>query len=92
MTVVVSRAGLVVPHSVRRKAGIKAGDKVEFKVAGGVINIVPKHSEADDVLTPEESALVKKSEREMRRGKYLTLAQLRHDVDRPRSPGSRKAT
>jgi len=39
----------------------------------------------DDLLTPEESALVKKAEREMRQGKYVSLEQLRHDLDRPRS-------
>lgn len=92
MTVVVSKAELVVPRSVRRKAGIKSGDKVEFTVSGGVINIVPKTSTADDVLCSEESALVKKAEREMRQGKYVTLGQLRHDLDSPRSRRSRKAT
>lgn len=93
MTVVVtSTTELVVPRSVRRKAGIKAGDRVEFKVSRGVINIIPskQSSIADDTLTPEESALVKKAEREMRQGKYVTLAQLRHDLDRPRSRRSRK--
>jgi hypothetical protein len=40
--------------------------------------------EPDDMLTTEESALVKKAEGEMRQGKFVTLAQLRHDLDRPR--------
>jgi hypothetical protein len=44
----------------------------------------------DDVLSPEESALVKKAEREMQEGEYVTLAQLHHALDRKRSPGSRK--
>ena len=44
----------------------------------------------DDVLTPEESALAKKAEREMRQGGYVALAQLRHDLDRPRPERSRK--
>jgi len=35
----------------------------------------------DDVLTPEENALVKKAEREMRQGKFVTFAQLRHDLE-----------
>jgi hypothetical protein len=42
----------------------------------------------DDILTPGESALVKKAEREMRQGKFVTLAQLRHDLDR--SPSRRR--
>jgi bifunctional DNA-binding transcriptional regulator/antitoxin component of YhaV-PrlF toxin-antitoxin module len=37
---------------VRRRAGIKTGDRVEFKVSGGVINIVPKLPSADDEYTP----------------------------------------
>ena len=49
MTVVItSKDELIVPRSVRRRAGIKTGDRVEFKVSGGVINIVPKLPSADD--------------------------------------------
>ena len=33
---------LVVPHSVRRRAGIKNGDQLQFRVSGGVITIAPK--------------------------------------------------
>jgi len=39
---------------VRRRAGIKAGDRLEFKVSGGVINIVPKLPSADDDYTPRQ--------------------------------------
>lgn len=35
------------PQSVRRKAGFKPGDRVEFKVSDKTITIVPK-------LTPDE--------------------------------------
>jgi AbrB family looped-hinge helix DNA binding protein len=35
---------IIVPKSIRRKAGIKAGDRVEFSVEGRVINITPKLS------------------------------------------------
>jgi AbrB family looped-hinge helix DNA binding protein len=44
MTVTVNnKKPLVVPLAVRRKAGLRSGDKIEFKVAaGGVIHIVPK--------------------------------------------------
>ena len=51
MTVVVtSNNELVVPKSVRRKAGIRTGDKVRFTVSGRVISIVP----SDDEYTPAE--------------------------------------
>lgn len=36
----------------------------------------------DDVLTPEEGALLKKAEREMKQGKFVTLAELHHDLER----------
>jgi bifunctional DNA-binding transcriptional regulator/antitoxin component of YhaV-PrlF toxin-antitoxin module len=36
-----------VPRSIRRKAGIRPGDRVEFSVSGRVIKIAPK-------LTPDE--------------------------------------
>ncbi len=55
MTVVVtSKDELVVPRSVRRKAGIKAGDAVEFKVSGRVISILPKSPSGDDEYTPAQ--------------------------------------
>ena len=38
---------ITVPKSIRRKAGMKPGDQVEFSVSGRVINITPK-------LSPDE--------------------------------------
>lgn len=51
-------AGLVVPQAVRRKAGIKEGDVLEFKVSGGIINIIPKLPSADDEYTPAQRRAV----------------------------------
>ena len=43
MTVTVSnKEPLVVPLSVRRRAGFKGGQELEFKVSGGVITILRK--------------------------------------------------
>jgi len=54
MTVIVkSGAPLVVPPVVRRRAGLKNGQELEFKVSGGVITILPKLP-TDDQYTPEE--------------------------------------
>ena len=59
MTVVVNnKTGLLVPSSVRRRAGIKDGDKVEFRVSGGVINIIPKVPPADDESTSTQRRLI----------------------------------
>ena len=47
-TIAGNRDDLIVPKSVRRRAGLKRGDQVEFKVSGKVITIVPKLPSADD--------------------------------------------
>ena len=53
-----SKTPLTVPDGVRRRAGLKSGDKVEFKVSGGVITILPKCPSADDEYTPEQRRIV----------------------------------
>jgi len=62
MTVVVtSKKELVVPKSVRRKAGLKDGDAVEFKVSGRIISIFPKAPVApskDDGYTPAQRRVI----------------------------------
>jgi len=59
MTVTVkSKMPLVVPMAVRRKAGLKSGQEIEFKVSGGVISIYPKVPPADDEYTPEQRRIV----------------------------------
>ena len=55
MTVTVkNKTALTVPPQVRRQAGIKAGDRVEFRVSGGIINIIPQLPSADEELTPAQ--------------------------------------
>jgi hypothetical protein len=44
----------------------------------------------DDVLTREEGALVSKARREIRQGKYVSLAQLEHNLARKRPARRRK--
>ena len=52
MTIIVKeRDPLVVPLNIRRRAGIKAGDRLEFKAARGIITIV---SQAQ--ITSDETA------------------------------------
>ncbi len=72
MGVVVStKSELVVPRSVRRRAGLKSGQKVEFKVSGGVINIVPKLPVADDEYTPAQRRMIDARLRKARKGPYF---------------------
>ena len=49
---------LVVPSSVQREAGIKAGDRLEFKVSGGMIDIIPKRLTPDDKYTREQRRII----------------------------------
>ena len=71
MTVTVkSKAQLVVPPSVRRQAGIKAGDRLEFKVSGGIINIIPELPSADDEYTPEQRRVIDARLKGARKGPY----------------------
>ena len=59
MTITVkNEADLVVPPSVRRKAGIKAGDQLEIKASRGVITIVTKPGSTADEYTPEQRRLI----------------------------------
>jgi AbrB family looped-hinge helix DNA binding protein len=59
MTVTVkNKTPLVVPPAVRRRAGLKSGDELEFKVSGRVITIVPKLQSAHDEYTPAQRRVV----------------------------------
>jgi AbrB family looped-hinge helix DNA binding protein len=57
-TVVQNKKPIIVPDSLRRKAGIKAGDQLEFFLSGGIISIVPKPSSADDEYTPAQRRII----------------------------------
>ena len=71
MTVTVkSKTHLTVPSQVQRRAGIKTGDRVEFKVSGGIINIIPKLPSADDEYTPEQRRIVDARLAEAEKGPY----------------------
>jgi len=71
MGVVVSnKSELVVPRSVRRRAGLKSGQKVEFKVSGGVINIVPELPVAHDEYTRNQRRMIDARLRQARKGPY----------------------
>jgi len=84
------RRQVVIPRDILETLNIREGDFVAFAKRKNGVLIQPRRVvDPDDILTPEESALVKKAEREMRQGKFVTLAQLRHALDRPH-PRSRK--
>jgi AbrB family looped-hinge helix DNA binding protein len=66
MTVTVrSKTGLVVPPSVRRQAGIKPGDRLEFKVSRGVIIISTKSNNLEEEYTSSQRRMI---DREIAKG------------------------
>jgi AbrB family looped-hinge helix DNA binding protein len=69
-TVVKKKSPIMVPESLRRRAGIKAGDRLEFRFSGGIINIIPKLPSADDEYTPEQRRTIDAGIAEARKGPY----------------------
>ena len=69
-TVVKKKTPIVVPEPLRRQAGIKVGDRLEFKVSGGVITIVPELPSADDEYTPAQRRAVDAQLEEAAKGPY----------------------
>ena len=53
-----NKTPLVVPASVRRKAGFKSGQEIEFRASGGVITILPRLQNADDEYTTEQRLVI----------------------------------
>jgi predicted transcriptional regulator len=88
-TIVKGNAELVVPRSIRRLAGIKAGDQLEFKASSRSITITavePTYSP-----TKTEAAAIRKGEAEIARGEFVTLSELLHDLDHPGRKSGAKA-
>ena len=64
------RRQVVIPKDICDALGLSVGDYVEVNRVKGTVVIKPKKLvDADDVLSPEEEALVKKGEAELRQGK-----------------------
>jgi AbrB family looped-hinge helix DNA binding protein len=49
---------ITVPKSIRQKAGIKPGDRFEFRVSGGVIAIIPKVQPGDEYTVERISQII----------------------------------
>jgi bifunctional DNA-binding transcriptional regulator/antitoxin component of YhaV-PrlF toxin-antitoxin module len=79
---------LVVPSSLRRQAGIKTGDRLEFKVSPGTITITA--SQPAYIPTKAELAAIRKGEAAIDSGDYVTLTELSDDLDRNRRKASAK--
>jgi len=69
-TVVKKKTPIVVPESMRRRAGIKPGDRLEFRVSGGIINIIPQSPSADDDYTRAQRRQINAEIAEAQKGPY----------------------
>src|SRR5579864_4611459 len=69
-TVVKKKGPIVVPKSLLRRAGIKVGDRLEFHLSGGIINIIPELPSADDEDTPAQRRAIDAQLKEAAKGPY----------------------
>jgi bifunctional DNA-binding transcriptional regulator/antitoxin component of YhaV-PrlF toxin-antitoxin module len=69
-TIVKKKGPIVVPESLLRRAGIKAGDRLEFHLSGGIISIIPELPSADDEYTPAQRRVIDAQLREAAKGPY----------------------
>jgi AbrB family looped-hinge helix DNA binding protein len=84
------RRQVVIPREIFEKLRMRTGDVVAFTAEKDGILVKPKHPDPDDVLNAIESTLVLKARREMRQGKYVSLAELENALAHQRSPRRRK--
>ena len=83
MTVTVKdKTPLTIPDEVRRRAGLKPGDKVEFKPFHGGIAVLTKRRAAGSAerLTQEEAKKLRHAMRQAREGKTTPWSQVRHEL------------
>jgi len=92
---------LVVPPTVQRQAGIKAGDRVQFRVARGVITILatPQPAADKEEYSPDQRRAVKaqlaESLEDVRAGRvygpFATMAELERSLRRTAPESAAKA-
>jgi bifunctional DNA-binding transcriptional regulator/antitoxin component of YhaV-PrlF toxin-antitoxin module len=54
---------IVVPEAVRRKAGLRRGEQVEFRVSGRAITIVPMEASREDYPMETVLRIIKEAKR-----------------------------
>jgi bifunctional DNA-binding transcriptional regulator/antitoxin component of YhaV-PrlF toxin-antitoxin module len=78
-----NKTPLTVPDAVRRRAGFKPGDQVEFKVSRGTVTILTRRLVAhdrDDTLTTEEAKKVRHALKQVREGKVARWPQVKYEL------------
>jgi AbrB family looped-hinge helix DNA binding protein len=96
MTVILKpKAEITVPKSIRRKAGIKPGDRVEFSVSGRVINIIPKRSPDElqderEIQDPKVPEHIRKSHADYLAGRSRPAKEFLAELRAEASPRAKK--
>lgn len=72
---------MVVPPSVQRLAGIRNGDRLEFKVSARTITIVPA-KRSTEKLTKSEWAAIRKGQAAISRAESVSLDDFLDGLDR----------
>lgn len=76
------RRQVVIPKEICDGLGLEIGDFVEVERVKGMVVVKPKKLvDAEDVLTPEEETIVRRGERQLKRGQTKSWRQLRHEMD-----------
>ena len=81
---------LVVPPSVQRQAGLKNGDRLEFKVARHTITITAVEATTYQP-TKAEWAAIRKGEAAIARNQHVSLTGFLHGLDPHRRKAGTKA-
>ena len=77
------RRQVVIPKEIFDALRLRTGDFVEVTQVKRTVVIKPKKLvDAEDVLTPEEEAIVRKGERQLRQGKSKPWSQIKHELAR----------
>lgn len=77
------RRQVVIPKDICEALGLETGNFVEVTRVNSTVVIKPKKLvDAEDVLTPEEKAIVRKGERQLREGKSRSWSQIKHGLAR----------
>ncbi len=75
------RRQLVIPKAICEALGLEEGSFVEVTHRKGRITIRPKKVvDQEDTLTPEEEKIVAKGFRQIKRGQYVTLDELKREL------------
>jgi len=76
------RRQVVIPKEIWEDLGLEVGGFVEVERVEGTVVIKPKRLvDAEDILTPEEEAIVRRGEEQIHRGEYVTLEKLEHEME-----------